>query len=73
MSACLFSIITLKLSRRGEFSSREDPIRKMLAPDEFSCESARPFEWDHHVKIAAKPTFRTLLRDDNEGADRDLI
>ncbi|MCU1492697.1 MAG: hypothetical protein JWO62_461 [Acidimicrobiaceae bacterium] len=50
---CLFSILTRKLLRRGEFSSREDLVEKMLALVEHHSEGAKPFKWVYDAKVAA--------------------
>jgi transposase len=50
---CFFSILTRKLLRRGEFSSREDLVQKMLAFVEHHSEGAKPFKWVYDAKVAA--------------------
>ena len=50
---CFFSILTRKLLRRGEFSSREDLVAKMLAFVEHHSEGAKPFKWVYDAKLAA--------------------
>jgi hypothetical protein len=50
---CFFSILTRKLLRRGEFSSREDLVAKMLAFVEHHSETAKPFKWVYNAKLAA--------------------
>ncbi len=50
---CFFSILTRKLLRRGEFSSREDLVMKMLNFIEHHSESAKPFKWVYDAKVAA--------------------
>jgi transposase len=50
---CFFSILTRKLLRRGEFSSREDLVAKMLAFVEHHSETAKPFKWVYDAKVAA--------------------
>jgi transposase len=48
-----FSILTRKLLRRGEFSSRDDLVAKMLAFIEHYSETAKPFKWVYDAKLAA--------------------
>jgi transposase len=50
---CFFSILTRKVLRRGEFSSREDLVTKMLAFIEHHSETAKPFKWVYDAKVAA--------------------
>jgi hypothetical protein len=50
---CFFSILTRKLLRRGEFSSREDLVAKMLGFIEHHSETAKPFKWVYDAKVAA--------------------
>ena len=50
---CFFSILTRKLLRRGEFSSRDDLVEKMLAFVAHHSESAKPFKWVYDAKAAA--------------------
>jgi transposase len=50
---CFFSILTRKLLRRGEFSSREDLVAKMMAFIEHYSASAKPFRWVYDAKVAA--------------------
>jgi transposase len=50
---CFFSILTRKVLRRGEFSSREDLVAKMLAFVAHHSESAKPFKWVYDAKVAA--------------------
>jgi len=50
---CFFSILTRKVLRRGEFSSREDLVQKMLAFVEHHSETAKPFKWVYDAKVAA--------------------
>jgi transposase len=50
---CFFSILTRKLLRRGEFSSRDDLVNKMLAFIKHHSESAKPFKWVYNAKVAA--------------------
>lgn len=50
---CFFSILTRKLLRRGEFSSREDLVAKLMAFIEHYSESAQPFTWVYDAKAAA--------------------
>lgn len=50
---CFFSILTRKLLRRGEFSSREDLVAKMLAFVAHHSETAKPFKWVYDAKVAA--------------------
>ena len=48
-----FSILTRKLLRRGEFSSREDLVAKMMAFIEHYSETAKPFKWVYDAKRTA--------------------
>jgi transposase len=48
-----FSILTRKLLRRGEFSSREDLVKKMLDFIARYSETAKPFKWVYDAKVAA--------------------
>jgi transposase len=50
---CFFSILTRKVLRRGEFSSREDLVDKMMAFISYYSESAKPFRWVYDAKVAA--------------------
>ena len=50
---CFFSILTRKLLRRGEFTSREDLVAKMLNFIEHHSENAKPFKWVYDAKVAA--------------------
>ena len=50
---CLFSILSRKLLRRGEFSSREDLVAKMAAFIVHHGASATPFKWVYDAKAAA--------------------
>jgi transposase len=50
---CFFSILTRKVLRRGEFSSREDLVQKMLGFVEHHSETAKPFKWVYDAKVAA--------------------
>jgi transposase len=50
---CFFSILTRKVLRRGEFSSREDLVEKMMAFIAHYSESAKPFRWVYDAKVAA--------------------
>ena len=45
--------LVVKLLRRGEFSSREDLVAKMLAFVEHHSETAKPFKWVYKAKLAA--------------------
>ena len=46
----VFSILTRKLLKRGEFSSREDLVDKVLAFIDKRNEDARPFAWKYDAK-----------------------
>jgi transposase len=48
-----FSILTRKLLRRGDFSSREDLVAKLLAFIEHYSETAKPFKWVYDAKRTA--------------------
>jgi transposase len=48
-----FSILTRKLLRRGDFSSREDLVAKLLAFIEHYSETAKPFKWVYDAKRPA--------------------
>lgn len=50
---CFFSILTRKVLRRGEFSSREDLVDKMMRFIVHYSESAKPFRWVYDAKVAA--------------------
>lgn len=50
---CFFSILTRKVLRRGEFSSRDDLVAKMLGFVEHHSETATPFKWVYDAKVAA--------------------
>jgi transposase len=50
---CFFSILTRKVLRRGEFSSRDDLVQKMLAFVAHHSETAKPFKWVYDAKVAA--------------------
>jgi transposase len=50
---CFFSILTRKVLRRGEFSSREDLVAKMLGFVEHHSTTAKPFTWVYDAKAAA--------------------
>ena len=50
---CFFSILTRKLLRRGEFSSRQDLVDKMMAFIAHYSENAKPFRWVYDAKAAA--------------------
>jgi transposase len=50
---CFFSILTRKLLGRGELSSREDLVAKLLAFVEHDSEGAKPFNWVYDAKLAA--------------------
>jgi transposase len=50
---CFFSILTRKLLKRGEFTSREDLVTKLLAFIENYSETAQPFTWVYDAKAAA--------------------
>jgi transposase len=50
---CFFSILTRKVLRRGEFSSREDLVAKMLGFVAHHSEGAKPFKWVYDAKVAA--------------------
>jgi transposase len=50
---CFFSILTRKVLRRGEFSSREDLVTKMLGFVEHHSAGAKPFKWVYDAKVAA--------------------
>ncbi len=50
---CFFSILTRKVLRRGEFSSRQDLVDKMMAFIAHYSESAKPFRWVYDAKVAA--------------------
>jgi transposase len=47
-----FSILTRKVLRRGEFDSREDLVKRMLAFIEHHAETAKPFKWVYDAKAA---------------------
>src|SRR5487761_1433576 len=61
---CFFSILTRKVLRRGELSSRDDLVAKMLNFIEHHSESAKPFKWVYDAKVAAWLMFKELLRGD---------
>jgi transposase len=48
-----FSILTRKLLRRGEFSSRDDLVEKMMAFIDHHSETATPFKWVYDAKRTA--------------------
>jgi transposase len=48
-----FSILTRKLLRRGDFSSRGDLVAKLLAFIEHYSETAKPFKWVYDAKRTA--------------------
>ena len=48
-----FSILTRKVLRRGEFTSREDLVTRMLAFIEHRNTTAKPFKWVYNAKPAA--------------------
>ena len=48
-----FSILTRKVLRRGEFSSRDDLVARMLAFIEHRNTTAKPFKWVYDAKVAA--------------------
>jgi transposase len=48
-----FSILTRKLLRRGEFSSRQDLVDKMMAFINQHSETATPFKWVYDAKRTA--------------------
>jgi transposase len=50
---CFFSILSRKVLRRGEFSSREDLVAKMMAFIDHHSETAHPFKWVYDAKVAA--------------------
>ncbi len=50
---CFVSILTRKVLRRGELSSRDDLVQKMLAFVEHHSETAKPFKWVYGAKLAA--------------------
>jgi transposase len=50
---CFFSILSRKLLRRGEFSSRDDLVAKMMAFIEHHGATAKPFKWVYDAKVAA--------------------
>jgi transposase len=50
---CFFSILTRKVLRRGEFTSRDDLVEKMLNFIEHHSKSAKPFKWVYDAKVAA--------------------
>ena len=50
---CFFSILTRKVLRRGEFTSQDDLVAKMLAFIEHHSKSAKPFKWVYDAKVAA--------------------
>ena len=50
---CFFSILSRKLLRRGEFSSREDLVAKMMAFFDHHSEIAKPFKRVYDAKVAA--------------------
>lgn len=50
---CFFSILTRKVLRRGEFTSRDDLVKKMLNFIEHHSKSAKPFKWVYDAKVAA--------------------
>lgn len=50
---CFFSILTRKLLRRGEFSSRQELVDKMMAFLAHHSETAEPFKWVYDAKVAA--------------------
>ena len=48
-----FSILTRKVLRRGDFSSRDDLVAKMLAFIEHRNQTATPFKWVYDATRAA--------------------
>lgn len=48
-----FSILTRKVLRRGEFTSRDDLVARMLAFIEHRNKTAQPFKWVYDAKKAA--------------------
>lgn len=46
----IFSILTRKLLKRGEFSSREDLVDKIMAFIDDRNQSAKPFAWKYDAK-----------------------
>lgn len=50
---CFFSILSRKVLRRGEFSSRDDLVAKMMAFIDHHSETAKPFKWVYDAKVAA--------------------
>ena len=59
---CFFSILIRKVLWRGEFSSRDDLIAKMLGFVEHHRKIAKPFKWVYDAQVAAGPSFRGFLR-----------
>ncbi len=50
---CFFSILSRKVLRRGDFSSRDDLVAKMMAFIEHHSATAKPFKWVYDAKLAA--------------------
>jgi transposase len=50
---CFFSILSRKVLRRGEFSSRDDLVAKMMAFIDHHSTTAKPFKWVYDAKVAA--------------------
>ncbi|MGH9486950.1 MAG: IS630 family transposase [Terriglobales bacterium] len=50
---CFFSILSRKVLRRGEFSSRDDLVEKMMAFIAHHSETAKPFKWVYDAAVAA--------------------
>jgi transposase len=50
---CFFSILSRKVLRRGEFSSRDDLVAKMMAFIDHHGATAKPFKWVYDAKVAA--------------------
>lgn len=50
---CFFSILTRKVLRRGEFSSRDDLVAKLMAFIDHHSATAKPFKWVYAAKLAA--------------------
>lgn len=48
-----FSVLTRKLLRQGEFSSRDDLVEKMMAFIDHHSETATPFKWVYDAKRPA--------------------
>jgi transposase len=50
---CFFSILSRKVLRRGEFSSRDDLVAKMMAFIDHHSTTAKPFKWVYDAKVTA--------------------